>query len=936
MQITIKTPYSLHETGQEHQNEDAVFPVVGQATDKQRLFIICDGDGKLRNGDVAAQLVCDGFRDYFTKVNPPKEAVGQLYANEALRYVESKMRKFHQQNPRKAKGIQSTIALLHINDNDTISIAWLGDCRVYHIRNGQLLYKTEDHIASVWEGGQRRLAAQTISPIDPAWISVATIKEPLSNDLFFICSKGVSTVLEDRNIKYLLSQSDGTDATHQAIIQKINDLCAGNTSYNYSAHFIPIASSPHIAVLPTQKKGKQSKAAGGKLNLDIHSKSTTSKKRKTSLPRPSFSNFPARKGALALLFLVAATLAIALGYKYLHSSPTDLFNNQIKLANTHIQNADYDQAIDVIHQALQIEIPDSLAILDAQQLLTKAEEGQIIQQANTAYSKGNLFKAKETYQAALTAYPNRPMVKAKMDEVMAEIETKKQPLLQQADTLLQQKEYEEAKAALYEALYLDQRNDTILQLINQCNLELKQDSVSLPIALQEAISARKIKSEPTNSEIATVDSIEEQVTNAVVDSLPIPPTTDVAGGELLADEQVKTPSPVERQASRQNTVDNTSSPQTTTTNRYNDPIIRSTPPSRPTTTPSNPTKPWNNPAVIPKYRQPIASSEQPKPSPPPKTKVEQPSSSDGWWSSKRKKEKEEQQKSQNSSWGKKKNTDTNTEATASTTNTAPKTEEKPKPPEPTPPPKVESEKPKPPKASPADNIEKAAKQAFNAGNYTLAKQKYEELLRYKNTDEVINQIATCEQKLNERTYTRLIKEADRAFQQKNYETAKSTYQKAIKYQSGDDYARRQMEKTSQLIAEQLSQFAQFKAAGDRAFDSGDYAAARQNYQSALPYAKDKKRIQAKIEECNQRMANLSQASSKKTVKKAERHCKSKGYNGECYDYLKSNDAFYSVEAKTLYRLGEYFESKNKAKAKECYAAAASKGSDAARKKLKDL
>ena len=74
--------------------------------------------------------------------------------------------------------------------------------------------------------------------------------------------------------------------------------------------------------------------------------------------------------------------------------------------------------------------------------------------------------------------------------------------------------------------------------------------------------------------------------------------------------------------------------------------------------------------------------------------------------------------------------------------------------------------------------------------------------------------------------------------------------------------------------------------------------------------------------------------SRKQLKKAEKLCKSKNYNGECYAYLKENKLLYSTNAEILYKLGLALESKDASKSKECFTIAATKNHSAAKDKLK--
>ena len=55
------TPYNLQELGQRQNQEDSLFPGIGQQTANDRLFILCDGMGGLDKGEVASASVIRAF-----------------------------------------------------------------------------------------------------------------------------------------------------------------------------------------------------------------------------------------------------------------------------------------------------------------------------------------------------------------------------------------------------------------------------------------------------------------------------------------------------------------------------------------------------------------------------------------------------------------------------------------------------------------------------------------------------------------------------------------------------------------------------------------------------------------------------------------------------------------------------------------------------------
>jgi PPM family protein phosphatase len=245
--MNLSRIYYLHEIGGKKNQEDYIWPTPGTAVPENKIFIVCDGVGGSDNGEVASRMIAE-YTGTILLQTPP-EHISLDFINDLLEAAKQKL-------VAKAlaeglnKDMATTFSLLVLFSNKAF-IAWCGDSRVYHIRNGEILYKTSDHslVNTLVKNGdiseedalihpQKNIilkaitADSTSSEADGQWIH-----DLAGGDYFMLCTDGLIENITDNDLKILLA---GNTAADTDIVLAIQEKCFGKTRDNYSMYLLQV------------------------------------------------------------------------------------------------------------------------------------------------------------------------------------------------------------------------------------------------------------------------------------------------------------------------------------------------------------------------------------------------------------------------------------------------------------------------------------------------------------------------------------------------------------------------------------------------------------------------------------------------------------------------------------------------------------------------
>jgi len=247
MAITIHSPLGFTFQGRRENNEDAIYPAAGEATGQNRFFIVCDGVGGAQKGELASQITVTGFADYFTR--HPAAVFSETVLRSAFAYVLEEFDALLQAQYL-LRGMATTLTFVGIGERD-VTAAHIGDSRIYQIRKGFIVFKSEDHskVNYLLKTGliteqqaqnhpERNVITRAIQGSHKETeIEINHLSDVQPGDYFFQCTDGVLENLTDQALCEILDSEQTDDKKLQLIL----NLCEGNTRDNYSGYLVQIA-----------------------------------------------------------------------------------------------------------------------------------------------------------------------------------------------------------------------------------------------------------------------------------------------------------------------------------------------------------------------------------------------------------------------------------------------------------------------------------------------------------------------------------------------------------------------------------------------------------------------------------------------------------------------------------------------------------------------
>lgn len=259
--LYISKSYYLNEVGGREQNEDSVWPLEGAFTKEDKLFMVCDGVGGNSHGEIASALTCEGFASFFQKHLKSGTAPDCKIINEARQYVMQEFEQYIASNA-SAENMSTTLTLSYISEKSVL-VAWCGDSRIYQIRNGSVIFQSEDHSTVnmlVKTGNITKDEAKThpqrneiLRAIQytgtPSKIDCLELTDVQNGDYILLCTDGLLENIDEPELKYLL-----TEVPSDQLLSEFQIFCQGKTRDNYSMYLLQLSGMPLAKTASERKK----------------------------------------------------------------------------------------------------------------------------------------------------------------------------------------------------------------------------------------------------------------------------------------------------------------------------------------------------------------------------------------------------------------------------------------------------------------------------------------------------------------------------------------------------------------------------------------------------------------------------------------------------------------------------------------------------------
>jgi PPM family protein phosphatase len=254
------------------------------------LFIVADGMGGHRAGDVASRLATDSIAEFF-RSTAQEDATWPFHFDTSLSEDENRLvtgirvanRRIFERSirSRECAGMGTTIVgALYSRRKHRLFVGHVGDSRAYRVRGGAIQQLTRDHslindylmaMPDLTEEQRAELPKNVITRALGMQDSVAVdlvSDEPQLGDVYLLCSDGLSGMLTDEQILDVVSSSSETIEICQQLIAKANEHGGEDNITALVIRFDEEADAPRVSGAPAASSASSTSSASSMATRD--------------------------------------------------------------------------------------------------------------------------------------------------------------------------------------------------------------------------------------------------------------------------------------------------------------------------------------------------------------------------------------------------------------------------------------------------------------------------------------------------------------------------------------------------------------------------------------------------------------------------------------------------------------------------------------------
>ena len=192
------------------------------------LFAVADGMGGAQAGEVASRLAAAAFREFHDADElDPEERLAAIIQEANRRIYERAA------GDAQVSGMGTTITAVLVAA-DALVLGHVGDSRAYRLRGGKFEQLTDDHslVADLVRSGritpeeadahpQRSVITRALGTDREVDVDTFTVPAE-SDDLFLICSDGLTTMVDDEEIRDLVTRASDLEQAGKGLVKAAN------------------------------------------------------------------------------------------------------------------------------------------------------------------------------------------------------------------------------------------------------------------------------------------------------------------------------------------------------------------------------------------------------------------------------------------------------------------------------------------------------------------------------------------------------------------------------------------------------------------------------------------------------------------------------------------------------------------------------------------